>query len=104
MFRICIIILSMITLCGCGKRPTTDAPGQVADKDTAAYNLGIKHGVETGRLLPDTDAVADRLLEIRARQTNIKTNFRNSAAEAYILGVSNGIAKTDSALYNLIFR
>ncbi|MCM1110606.1 MAG: hypothetical protein NC336_05320 [Clostridium sp.] len=83
------ILLTAAALLCCG-RSGNDSSGtaryRVAPEDSVAFKLGEEHGRALIENSNDTSAIADGLLEIRARETDIRSRIRPSAADAYVAG------------------
>lgn len=97
-----LIVLSLIiSVFGCRKDNGTRTV--IIDKrDSGAYKLGMRHG---GMLLELTteDSVQDFLLEVRARETNIRARLRNSAGEAYVEGFKDYVKAHSDSMAKVLF-
>lgn len=71
--------------------------------DSAAWNLGIVDGTALLDLRPDSSAMADKLLEVRGRETDFTTRLRPSAAKAYVDGFESAIRHSDPQLAKSLF-
>lgn len=88
--------------------PATDVPVPVgiviAKADTAAWNLGNEHAVAFVRECADDDARGLRLLDIRARESNIRARIGDSAADAYVAGFEYQLRQQSDSLARVILK
>lgn len=89
-FLISAMAATALTLAACGgytAPPSSDNINvKVESRDSAAFYLGQQHGRRFLEEAADTGAMADYLLEVRARETNFRQRIRPSAADAYVAG------------------
>lgn len=88
--------------------PATDVPVPVgiviAKADTAAWNLGTEHAVAFVRECVDDDERGLRLLDIRARESNIRARIGKSAADAYVAGFEYQLRQQSDSLARVILK
>lgn len=88
--------------------PSTPVPVPVgiviAKADTAAWNLGTEHAVAFVRECTDDDARGLRLLDIRARESNIRARISDSAADAYVAGFEYQLRQQSDSLARIILK
>ena len=114
MFR--LIILSALIFsfaCGCscssiGHDDSTTATDSidniaVAPRDSAAYLRGVADAASLLEVVSDSHHLHDGLLEVRARETQIRTTERQEAADAYIKGFRHHIQFHNDSLAHILF-
>lgn len=74
----------------------------VTGADTSAWMLGSEHAADFVRECGDDDARGLRLLEIRARESNIRSRVGSSAADAYIDGFEYSLRQLSDSLASVI--
>lgn len=97
-------------LAGCACSSPNESPDAVeathvpvASRDSAAYKLGAEHALRMLERATDTVAIADALLDVRARETDIRRRLRDSAADAYVAGFTDMVAERNPQLASEIF-
>lgn len=88
--------------------PATQVPVPVdiviAKADTASWNLGTEHAVAFVRECTDDDARGLRLLDIRARESNIRARISDAAADAYVAGFEYQLRQQSDSLARIILK
>ncbi len=96
-----IFAILVISASGCG--PGNSQKTIIIDqRDSGAYKLGMRHG----KLLLEKDSedsIQDFLLDVRARETNIKARLRESAGDAYIEGFKDYITAHNDSMARILF-
>lgn len=69
-----------------------------------AWNLGRRHAAALVRECSDDDQRALRLLDVRARETNIRARISDSAADDYIRGFEEGLRENSDSLACVILE
>ena len=70
--------------------------------DTSAWFLGVEHAVRLVRECDSDDKRGLRLLEVRARETNIRNRIGDSAADAYVSGFEHGLRTESDSLARVV--
>lgn len=108
MKHIIFIIAAALLLCACTcstrKSFVNDISSQsdVAPRDSDIYNMGRRHAAYLINHYFGTDSMGYKLLDIRARQSEIETKVDSCAADAYILGFTDYIRTNCPALADSI--
>lgn len=76
---------------------------EVAPRDSALYKMGQRHAAYMLSGSTHNDTICAKLLDIRARETDIRNRVDNDAADAYILGFQHFIIKENPELADSIF-
>lgn len=88
--------------------PATEVPVPVgiviARADTSAWNLGTEHAVAFIRECADDDTRGLRLLDIRARESNIRARIGESAGDAYVAGFEYQLRQQSDSLARIILK
>lgn len=103
----------ILTAASCGSKESSesepaDAPVavkqlEIAPRDSSLYQMGRRHAAYILNRYSHPDSICAQLLEIRARETDIRTRVDNDAADAYVYGFTTYIAENDKALADSIF-
>lgn len=89
--------------------PVADTPKpsikemDVSPRDSSLYQMGQRHAADLLENYTDDDDLGERLLEIRAREANIRTRVDNDAADAYLYGFTSYIADRDPVMATRLF-
>lgn len=75
----------------------------VLGADSTAWFLGEEHARALVRECRNDDERALRLLDVRARETNIRSRLGNTAANAYVGGFEYGLRAASDSLARVIF-
>ncbi|MCM1454874.1 MAG: hypothetical protein NC193_10150 [bacterium] len=75
----------------------------IAPRDSDIYLMGRRHAAYMLNHSSHPDTICARLLEMRARETDIRTRVDADAAAAYIHGISTYIKENDTALADTLF-
>ncbi|MCM1028717.1 MAG: hypothetical protein NC342_05895 [Pseudoflavonifractor sp.] len=83
---------------------STIAGSQKGEIDTAAWNLGVEHSLKFINECCDDDSRGLRLLEIRARESNIRHQMGEETADSYVKGFEEGLRENSDSLANVILQ
>lgn len=87
-------------------RPSSDPaiPPEVVvtGADTSAWLMGKEHASALVTECSDDDERGLRLLDIRARETNLRSRIGDSAADAYVSGFEHGLRAASDSLASVI--
>lgn len=106
-----LALISVMASCGskdADESASTDAPAtvtelEIAPRDSSLYQMGRRHAAYLLSHYDHPDSISAQLLEIRARETDIRTRVDDSAADAYVYGFTTYITENDKALSDSIF-
>ncbi len=100
---IAVVISVVVAIVG-NYRATAGIPSEarISPADTSAWYLGMEHAVSLVNDCRDDNERALRLLDIRARETNIRARLGSSAAEAYIKGFEHSLRLNSDSLSSVI--
>ncbi len=105
-FIIFILSIFSVTSCGCSSGNTCDSdsiPTRFVEKaDSPAYYLGFDEGERLLEECKSRGEIRDRLLDLRAREHIIRSQMRESAADAYVYGVEQAIRQSGDTLAKAI--
>ncbi len=87
-------------LAGCGVKETNNTP--ISD-ETQFYNLGREQAVILLQQCKTTSAVRDKLIDIRAREYDIRTHNSDKAANAFINGFEVCLKESGDTLHSTLF-
>lgn len=82
--------------------PAIPATYKITGADTSAWHLGIEHAAAMVRDCNDDDSRALRLLDVRARESNIRMRLGPTAGDAYIEGFEHGLHEASDSLARVI--
>lgn len=74
----------------------------VTGADTSAWLMGREHAAALAAECATDDERGLRLLDVRARETNIRARIGNSAADAYVSGFEHGLRAASDSLASVI--
>lgn len=100
MKKLILSLAALVILGGCSC-DSGSVPGRVRDKK--AYELGREHGEDAVALVENENELQDKLLEIRARRTNIESHLGAQSARDYEAGFTDYIRENSDSLYTLLF-
>lgn len=100
MKKLLLIALSSFILFACSSSPSDKVSAKIIDKE--AYELGEQHAREAITLVDDEPALQELLLDVRARQTNIRMNLGAQAAADYERGFTRFIKANSDTLSKII--
>ena len=109
MKRLPIIISIFLGLCAgaCGSSDASEDTSStdivVEKRDSAVYLLGRAHARRMLEQCRTTDELRTELLDIRARESAIKSKMTPEAAQAYIQGFRHYIQENDDTLALTLF-
>ncbi len=89
--------------CGSESESSENRNIKIEQRDSAAYRIGYEHARQLLERCYTTDEIRVELLDIRARETLIRTRLRPSAADAYIQGVRHAICNSGDTLAVVLF-
>ena len=72
--------------------------------DPSAYNLGRQCADILLKSGKTESEIRDHLLDVRAREYNIRTRVSNEAADTYITAFKNRLRESGDTLYTTIFN
>ncbi len=98
-----IILLTLLAGAWLGGCSCSSDKVEVAPKDTAAYNMGLRHAAVLLEMRGDESRMCDELLDIRSRESRMREHLRESAADAYIQGFTDYITEHDDSLAKVLF-
>ncbi len=75
----------------------------VSQRDSASYLSGVDDASALLEVVGDSHRLHDGLLEVRARETHIRTTVRPEAADAYIKGFRHHIFTHNDSLARILF-
>lgn len=78
------------------------SPKIIETADSPAYHLGQRHAEMMLNECRTTDEIRNRLLDLRAREHIIRTQIRQSAADAYIEGIESTVRTSGDTLASAI--
>lgn len=82
----------------CGSDPATSLHQRRVRTDREAYKLGETHARAIIDLQPDTNAICDRLLDVRTRESDFRLRFGDTTADSYVTGFEDYLGQHDRAL------
>lgn len=97
------IIAIIATSCSSSTADTAAYSINIAPADSSAYRLGQQNAQSMLQECHNTNQIRDRLLEIRARETSIRTRISPSSADAFIYGFRTYLTESGDTLANTIF-
>ena len=99
---ITLLSTGIASSCGCSSETPSASDSlqirPVEKADSPAYHLGYNEG---RRLLEECQSrgeIRDRLLDLRAREHIIRSQMKESAADAYIYGIEHAIRESGDTL------
>ncbi len=99
------LAISLITRLAGGyrsSRPEIPYGSHIQGSDTSAWFLGAEHAIKLVRECDNDDERGLRLLDVRARETNIRVRIGDSAADAYVDGFEHGLRSVSDSLARVI--
>lgn len=81
---------------------TIPAEKVITGPDTVAWHLGVEHAAQLVTDCENDDERGLLLLDVRARETNIRSRLGNSAADAYIQGFEHELRQRSDSLARII--
>lgn len=103
LFAPILLLLLLPALFGCKKGPASHTV-IIDRRDSGAYRLGLEHGrILIEDKIVNEDSVRDFLLDIRARETNIRARLRQSAGDAYIEGFKDYVEQHSDSMAGILF-
>lgn len=97
-----VLLLSLACFAGC-KNGNGTKTFIIDRRDSGAYRMGYDHGKLLIEKKDNIDSIKDLLLDIRARENNIRSRIRESAGDAYIQGFRRYIEEHDDSLAGELF-
>jgi len=95
-------LTAIIFLASCGNSNRT-IPDSIAPEDSSAYNIGRNNArILLEKCTTETD-IRRELLDMRARETNIRSRVGPKAADAYILGIKSYLIESGDTLASTLF-
>jgi hypothetical protein len=92
----------MLGSCGSSDN-TNDADIKISSQDSAVYRLGRDHARRMLEQCATTDELRQELLDIRARETVIRSRMCPLSGDAYIQGVRHYIKEHGDTLADTLF-
>lgn len=96
------VLLPIVCACG-GGHSSNDKTVVIDERDSGAYRLGLDHGRILVEEKKAVDSINDFLLEVRARETNIRSLLRESAGDAYVKGFQEYVRSHNDSLARELF-
>lgn len=118
MKRLLLLISIPAFLCGCSSSESSDtndsetpndAPANepteivVAARDSSVFFMGRRHAARMLDNHSHHDSICNELLELRARENDIRTRIDDDAANAYVAGIRAQIIESNTALADSLF-
>ena len=108
----CLLAFILLQSCSCSGDnrgvEVTEVPYEtmetmeIAPRDSDLYEMGRRHAAYIINNHSHPDSIGKLLLEIRARETELRRRVDDMAARAYIYGVERYISENSSALADSI--
>ncbi|MCM1163996.1 MAG: hypothetical protein NC339_07100 [Muribaculaceae bacterium] len=100
MKQIFTIIAIVLTLASCG-----GSEGKLfsRSRDKEAYALGQAHARDVIAVADDEEQLQEKLLEVRARISNIDSKLGRGSADDYEAGFTDGIKAGSDSLAKILF-
>lgn len=95
------VTMAAVMLTACGESSTYKPNTHVKDKK--AYALGEEHARQLILIADDEAAVQDKLLDIRARISNIQSHLGSQSANDYEAGFTDYLHLNSDSLARIIF-
>lgn len=112
-YKLPLSLAFIAVMSSCGSEDTADKASadatatvtelEIAPRDSSLYQMGRRHAAYLLSHYDHPDSICAQLLEIRARETDIRTRVDDSAADAYVYGFTTYITENDKALADSIF-
>lgn len=111
----CLLLLSfpalaLMNACSCSGESVDECQDtqckdrvvEVAARDSSVYEMGRRHAAYIINTHTEVDSIGAALLEVRAREHQIRQRIDNQAADVYIYGFERYISENAPALADSI--
>lgn len=97
------LLLSALAASCSGNSSTGNGGGTISEADSAYYRMGRNDATLLLQQCRTTNDVRDRLLEIRARETDLRLRHGDPSAQAFIQGFTAAIKESGDTLAHTLF-
>lgn len=94
-------IALLLAICSCSSDNGTKSGHMSAE---SAHAIGRSDAANMLDRCKTTDAIRDQLLELRAREYNIRCRMGDAAADSYISGIETYLQESGDTLHDTLFR
>lgn len=101
---LCATALAAVISIFAGMASSSEQRDAAQATDSEAWALGRRHAAALVRECADDDQRALRLLDVRARETNIRSRIGDAAADDYIRGFEEGLRENSDSLARVILQ
>lgn len=101
MFQRLPFIAILLTICSCSADNTSTSEHMSTE---SAYDIGRSDAFDMLDRCKNTNAIRDQLLELRAREYNIRCRMGDAVADSYISGIETYLRENGDTLYETLFR